>query len=125
MFTKTSRARNRAAALYSAIPLLAGLHLAGAADVSATWLPAANGTWNNTANWNSAFFPNNGNGGMTYSALIGATGPAYTVTLNNSVTVNDLSLTSPNATLNLTGGTLSVVASPINIAAGTLSLAGG
>src|SRR5207237_10396017 len=102
--TRRGRRRIRAAVVCAAIPVLGALHQAGAADVTSSWMPSANGTWNNAANWNSAFFPNNGNGGFTYSALIGATGSPYTVTLNSSVTVNDLNLTAANATLSLTGG---------------------
>ena len=70
-------------------------------------------------------FPNNGNGGVpTYDAVIAAVGAAYTVTLSTSVTVEDLMLSSANATLDQTGGTFSATGA-IALSAGTYRLNGG
>lgn len=105
---------------------LAAVCTVHAATITSTWTNAASGTWNVDANWTnvapSGGFPNNG-GGTTYEALISATGTAYTVTLNSSVTVETLSLASANATLSHTAGTLATNFG-LNISAGTYRLAG-
>jgi hypothetical protein len=44
---------------------IAALHVR-AADVTSPFL--GSGNWNNNASWNSALFPDNGNGGLTYDA---------------------------------------------------------
>ncbi|MEX2309338.1 MAG: hypothetical protein WD738_17185, partial [Pirellulales bacterium] len=100
-----------------------------AADVTSTWSTATSGIWNVDANWTNVpaqgGFPNNGNGGVaTYDAVISPVGAPYTVTLNTNVTVEDLLLSSANATLSHTSGTLTATGA-INLAAGTYSLAGG
>ena len=70
-------------------------------------------------------FPNNGNGGVaTYDAMISAVGSPYTVTLNTNVTVEDLLLSSANATLNQTSGTFTATGA-ITLSAGTFQLNGG
>src|SRR5450755_1047186 len=66
------------------IPVLLAAH-ARAADVTSSWTTATAGNWTDTVRWSSASFPNNGNGGFTYAAVINAVGSAYTVTLNTNV----------------------------------------
>ena len=102
---------------------------ATAADVTSTWTSAASGNWNVAGNWTNAPVlggaPNNGNGGVaTYDAAISAVGGAYTVTLNTSATVEDLALSSANATLSHAAGTLTAT-NGIAISAGTFFLNGG
>src|SRR5687768_17239254 len=104
-------------------------HVADAAVVTSTWSTATSGNWNADANWTNApalgGFPNNGNVGVaTYDAVINAAGAPYTVTLGTNVTVEDLLLSSANATLSHTFGTLTATGA-INLAAGTYSLVGG
>ena len=100
-----------------------------AADVTSTWSAATTGVWNADGNWINApalgGFPNNGNGGVaTYDAVISAAGSAYTVTLSTNVTVEDLTISSANATLNHTGGTFTATGA-IAILAGAYQLNGG
>ncbi|MGI9456946.1 MAG: hypothetical protein ACR2NU_10310, partial [Aeoliella sp.] len=81
-----------------------------AIDVSTTWTAADNGDWADAVNWTSALFPNNDtpNLGDTYDVRIDATGAPYKVVLNESVAINSLTLDSPDATLSLGNGQLSV-----------------
>ena len=111
----------------------AGLTLAAAplfaADVTSTWSAATSGVWNANGNWLNVpalgGFPNNSNGGVaTYDAVISTTGPAYTVTLNTNITVEDLLLSSANATINHTAGTFTATGA-IAISAGAFQLNGG
>ena len=100
-----------------------------AADVTSTWSAATNGVWNADGNWVNApvlgGFPNNGNGGVaTYDAVISAIGSPYTVTLSTNVTVEDLTLSSANATISHTAGTFTATGA-IAISAGTYQLNGG
>ena len=100
-----------------------------AADVTATWSAPTSGVWNANGNWTNVpalgGFPNNGNGGVaTYDAMISATGSAYTVTLNTNITVEDLTLSSANATINHTAGTFTATGA-IAISGGTYQLNGG
>ncbi len=75
-----------------------------AAQQTATWNNPAGGGWNTALNWNPAVVPNNGvPAGDTYRvfiALAGAPpGTAYTVNLDVDVTIDELNLTSDDATL--------------------------
>src|SRR5688500_5094555 len=57
-----------------------------AADVTSTW-GGGTGNWGSAANWNNSpavsQFPNNGNGGFTYDAVISS----GTVTLNQNIAI--------------------------------------
>lgn len=67
-----------------------------------TWAGPVSGNWANNANWTPATgFPNN-SGPNTFDARIDALGPAYTVTLDQPITIQSLDLLSPNAVLDLT-----------------------
>jgi autotransporter-associated beta strand protein len=63
-----------------------------AADVTSTWF-GQTGVWGNAGNWNNvpavSQFPNNGNGGFTYDAVINS----GTVTLDRAITIQKLTLT--------------------------------
>lgn len=90
--------------------------------ISASWLNATDGNWNDAANWDSDNFPDNA--ANTYDASIAATGAAYAVTLDSAVTVDRLVLDSADATVSHTSGTFSVVETA-ELLAGTFQQAGG
>jgi len=81
-----------------------------AADVTSTWV-GGDGWWGEIPKWSNEppvdQYPNNGNGGFTYDAIIDAAGPSYTVNLDADVAVNNFLLNSSDATLNHTAGTFS------------------
>jgi hypothetical protein len=85
----------------------AGLALAFAAgsasaQVNSNWLSAASDNWSNPVRWSTnPDIPNNG--ANTYHAIITATGASFGVTLDLPITVTDLTVSSPDATL-LWGG---------------------
>lgn len=95
---------------------------ASAQQVSSSWLSPASGNWTDPANWSSApNYPNNGSPSPTYAATIAASGAPYTVTLNNNVTLNSLTLNASDAMVHHKGGTLSVIGT-FDIANGTWQL---
>lgn len=119
----------RSFGLAIAVAAIAAFANANAAVVTATWSSATSGAWNVNANWTNApalgGFPDNGNGGVaTYDAVIDATGPAYTVTLSTTDTVEKLTLNSANATLAITAGTFTANTG-VDLTAGSLLLNGG
>ena len=57
------------------------------ADQTATW-DNSTGNWSDDARWSTALFPNNGNGGFTYDAIVNS-GAA---TLDQNITVQGLTL---------------------------------
>jgi hypothetical protein len=69
-----------------------------AADVTSTW-KAASGDWSAPTNWTpKTNFPNNGNGGLTYDAVLGNDG---TITLDRDITIQKY--TQSNGTLTSSG----------------------
>lgn len=77
------------------------LAAAGArAQQSRSWTSPVSGNWAVDASWTPSGFPNN-SGPNTFNAFIAVTGAAYTVTLDQDITINDLSVTSADATLEL------------------------
>lgn len=79
------------------------------AQTDVRWANPTSGTWGMMASWNPAVIPNN-SGPTTFNAIFDALGPAYQCDLDLDVTLSNLSLTSPNATLNLgTPNTLNIV----------------
>jgi hypothetical protein len=83
------------------LSVAAALVIPGAAahaQVAANWLSAVTGNWNDPTRWSTnPDFPNNG--GTTYDVTINATGAAYSVTLNQDITVDSVMLDSPDLTL--------------------------
>ncbi|CAG0959770.1 hypothetical protein PHYC_00660 [Phycisphaerales bacterium] len=80
----------------------AALCLGGASalgQTTATWLSATNsGNWTNATFWSTdPVFPNN-NGPNLFHAVINATGQAYSVTLDQDITIEDFTLDSVDAT---------------------------
>jgi hypothetical protein len=106
---------------------VAGLAVArsGASEITSTW-SGNTGDWTDATQWSTnPDYPNNDTPtGVNYDAVINAPGAgAYTVSLSSSITVDSVTLNSPNATISQTGGTLT--AGALNISAGTYSLSGG
>lgn len=94
------------------------------AQVDASWLAGADGTWSAPANWSSnPQFPSNGNGGNNYNAFISAAG-SYTVSLNSAVNVSNFTLNSASATLQHSAGTFSSLGA-IQLLSGNYRLSGG
>ena len=69
--------------------------LVNAADVTSTW-SAGSGNWSNAANWSpNTFFPNNGNGGLSYDAVLSNGG---TITLDQNIVIEKFTLTAGTLT---------------------------
>jgi hypothetical protein len=93
-----------------------------------SWALPVSDSWTSTTAWSNApVFPNNDtpDAGDFYSAIIGASGGPYTVSLNSDITISNLTLSSADATLQQTGGTLRLVDGGGTISAGDYVLAGG
>ena len=124
--SRENRVDARAISISLALALTAILTSpAAASDFSCNWTTGASGTWNVASNWSTcnSTFPNNS--AQTYDATIAATG-TYTVTLNSTVLLNNLTINAAGATLNQTASTLTIAAGGIiNIQAGTYRLASG
>lgn len=72
-------------------------------QVTATWLAPTSGTWNDPTRWSTGpIFPNNA-GGQTYNAIIAVSGSAFNVDLSIPITIQNLTLSSADATLRLLG----------------------
>ncbi|MEO8351534.1 MAG: hypothetical protein ABI680_07375, partial [Chthoniobacteraceae bacterium] len=66
-----------------------------AADVTSTW-NTTTGVWGDAANWTpNTFFPNNGNGGSTYDAVLSNGG---TIELDQDITIEKLALSNGGVT---------------------------
>jgi len=70
------------------VSLVAFAAPAQAADVISTW-NGSTATWT-SANWSSPLFPNNGNGGFTYDAVIN--GGTVTLTLDQNIIIQAMGL---------------------------------
>ncbi|MDX2146980.1 MAG: hypothetical protein SFZ23_05610 [Planctomycetota bacterium] len=105
---RSSRPAGFAAGLAISAGLALSLGQLAQAQTTATWASPVSGSWGTAGNWNPPVVPNN-NGPNTFNAVIAATGSPYTVTLNLPVTVSNFSLTSPDATLDLTTFRLNVL----------------
>ena len=89
--------------------------------IESSWLSANNGKWTDASQWStSPDFPDNGrpNAGDPYTVLIDATGAPYFVSLNGSVSVDEVTIDSMDATLALRNSRLETAR--ININGGTL-----
>jgi len=71
-------------------------------DSVSTWQNAASGSFSDSLFWDTAFSPNNGNGGFSsHQAIIESTGSDYEIILGEETTLQSLTLNSSNATLTL------------------------
>jgi hypothetical protein len=103
-----SRRSTRSRARIAALTLIVGTAPA-LAQTDVRWANPTNGTWSTASSWNPAVVPNNA-GPNTFNAIFDTLGPAYQCDLDIDVTLSNLSLTSPNATLNLgTPNTINVL----------------
>jgi hypothetical protein len=133
----SSRRRRRATALLLAA-ISASTATARAADVVSSWAGPAFGTesWSNAANWVNtpavAHYPNNGNGGFTYDAILNVNGTALlsepitlqTLTLDAGTIEGDFNLTI-NQNMTWTGGEMRGINGTTTIPVGaTLTLSG-
>jgi hypothetical protein len=83
------------------------LSAGAAAQTNATWLEPVTDLWSVPTRWSTLDrFPNNN--GEDFNAIIAVTGGAYTVTLDRPITVTGFDLTSPDASLDLAGFTLTL-----------------
>jgi len=88
-----------------------------AADMTSTWITAA-GVWSVSTNWSTPFFPQNGNGGFTYDAILGNGG---SITLDSTqIIIQDFSLQSGQITGTSATGFVRATQN-ISIAAGTIN----
>ncbi|TWU27617.1 beta strand repeat-containing protein [Bythopirellula polymerisocia] len=67
--------------------------LATAADVTSTW-DGSTGNWSDSSHWDSLLFPNNGNGGQTFDAVISS----GTVTVDQAINIENLQQTNGTIT---------------------------
>src|SRR4051794_23543445 len=119
-------ARRHALSLLGAVGSLLGI-VSAHGQTTASWLTPTSGFWSDGTKWStSPVFPNNGQPAAadTYNAVIAAIGGSYTVTLNGPVTVNSLTLNSPNATFRHDAGTLTLL-NGAQISGGAFQLVGG
>ncbi|MHC4715379.1 MAG: hypothetical protein ACYS5V_00265 [Planctomycetota bacterium] len=85
-----------AAALLAVLAALSAPQAAWAGDETAYWL-GGDGVWIDAARWSTPVYPTNG--AVTYDVMIDAGGVPYTVTLDNLVSVDSVTVDSPDATL--------------------------
>src|SRR5689334_68799 len=130
--TQSRRSRRRRILRTAALAAVAGTALwaqtAQATSFFVSWAGATSGSWGDGTKWTPAGTPNNWgtapNTGEYLVTIDANSGPAYTVTSNGTIVVNDLHLTSPTATLALTGGSFTSLGG-VNLGAGTFLLNGG
>lgn len=94
-----------------AIALAASSAAAGSAagQTTAVW-QGGSGDWDTAGLWSTnPFYPDKDNPlGVTYNALLSTTTGPYTVALNRAITLTDLTIDSPDATLDLTDFVMTV-----------------
>jgi hypothetical protein len=91
----------------------------GHAQTTATWLNPVNGSWNDPTRWSTnPDFPNN-SGPSTFNAVIGATGAAYNVDLNVPITVQNVNISSADATLRFLNSNNLTINQALGLSAGS------
>lgn len=90
--------------------------LAASPGTSVTWLTATHGNWIDATKWSSSVYPDNGSPTPTdtYEVTLNTVGAAHTVTLQDNVAVNSVTLDSPNVTLLHSNGILTTDLITIN-----------
>lgn len=90
--------------------------------ISSNWLTATDGSWTNQTNWSTDVFPDNGspNSGNQYDVFMNATGAAHTIFLSDDITINSLTLDSPDMIFEHRSDDL--VVDSINLTQGTYEL---
>lgn len=100
------------------------------AQTDAYWLTAADGDWSTATNWSTdPIYPNNDSptAGDTYDVTLDATGSPYTVTVDEAVTIDNLTLISPEVSLLMShsmdmNGTVNIQAGVFNVVSEQLSV---
>ena len=93
--------------------------------VDSHWVSAVSGNWEDAVRWStSPATPNNG-GGTTYNVFLDAVGAAYTVGLSTAATVDQLSMPTASALLNIGAGGVLSVAGEATLGGGKIRLDGG
>ncbi|MCA9310673.1 MAG: hypothetical protein KDA21_05660, partial [Phycisphaerales bacterium] len=103
--------RLKSGSVAAACGVLMGVVPSAFGQVDATWLTDAPGTfdWSNPVNWDSnPLYPNNGNGGNDFNAIIASSTNSYIVQLSEDIDLLDLSLTTTTGSLDLAGFNLSL-----------------
>ena len=100
------------------ILILSGISVQSA-DQTATW-DGTTGNWNDASKWSTLEFPNNGAGGFTYDAVLSG----GSVTLGQTIEIENLSINSASATLSHTSG-IFTANQGITLTDGTYQLSGG
>jgi len=117
----------KAGALVATALVIASQVRHACADVTETWNFNGSGNWATAADWSGGTnFPNNGTpAGTNYEADVTlAENNPYTVSVNDNIVVDELTIGSFNATVDAeSGGTLTLGA--LNVNSGTLDLGGG
>jgi hypothetical protein len=116
--------RRQVRALVASATLVVGVDASAQLNVIATWATPVSGSWRQAVKWSGGVEPVNGHD-FTYSVTIGAAGADYTVVLDSDVTIDDFVLGFPNATLEHTLGTFSVLNSALTLVAGSYRINGG
>src|SRR4051812_30260427 len=96
--------RRRSAVLHGAIALsLLGVLQPStfAVIVTTSWRTAVSGSWGDFNRWSGGEAPRN-DVSHNYNAIIGVTGPAYVISLTGFNTVDNLTISSANASLQQT-----------------------
>jgi hypothetical protein len=113
------------------LSLLVAAQSALAGNVSSTWHTPASGDWRTAAAWANtpahSAWPQNGTTGagwLGYDVTLSATGSPYTIALPTSLSLDSVSITSPDANVTQSIGTVRVINGLI-LDAGTWTVNGG
>ncbi len=122
---RTKRSPRLAVIRLAALAVLSSRSHFAAADVTATWISAQNGSYASQSKWSTApNFPANGKpAGTDYVALINAVGKDYLITYSSGDGVDFLDIDSGFATLEQVGGTFTPTV--VNLDEGTFSVTAG
>lgn len=101
-------ARRRASRVLmcAVLALIFTCHEAPAVTIESAWNSGGSGPWVAQANWSPPVVPDNGTN--THNVTLGQVGAPYTVTLETPVTIDGLTISNRDATLNLFDGVLNV-----------------
>ena len=83
-----------------------------------TWIAADGGNWTNAANWDRNQAPGAGDDAVF------SLGGAYSVTVEQGISLNNVVMTAGGASLNIAGNAGLTIASGFNLAAGVVNVAG-
>ena len=93
-------------------------------SIQSNWLNAVDGDWNDPSNWSTPGFPDN-NGTDTFDAVVDATGASYSVDIDQNITLDNFTLDSSDATVELNSNRVLEVLGTADLSAGTFQLNSG